>query len=79
MITDILYETGLPPRIEDVKIYFNQKGMPDQEAEAFFLHYEKRLWINRNGSYYKDWKKIARREIAAILRAQPWLFNRTVN
>jgi hypothetical protein len=79
MIKIIFFENGIPPRIEEVKIYFNQKGLPEPEAEAFFLHYEKRHWINRKGNSCKDWKAIARREIAIILKEQPWLFNRIVN
>jgi len=35
------FNRTMPPSIQDVKIYFSQKGMPDREAEHFFLFYEK--------------------------------------
>ena len=79
MLKTALFTNGIPPRIEEVKIYFNQKGLPEPEAEAFFMHYEKRLWVNRKGNPYKEWKTVARREISSLLKEQPWLFNRAIN
>jgi hypothetical protein len=79
MINNNLYENGLPPRIEDVKIYFNQKGIPDQEAEAFFHFYERKLWKSKAGNYFKGWKAIAFRWIASILKTQPWLFTKNIS
>ena len=46
-----LFTHTMPPRIQDVKIYFSQKGMPDVEAEHFFLFYEKKQWKSKNGYF----------------------------
>ncbi|WP_162852653.1 hypothetical protein [Dinghuibacter silviterrae] len=66
----------MPPTIQDVKVYFNQKGMPEREAETFFLFYEKRLWTSKRGNFFKSWKSIARRWIDALLVEMPWRFQR---
>jgi len=66
----------MPPSIQEVKMYFSQKGMPISEAETFFLFYEKKLWKSRRGNYFKNWKSIARRWIYSVIEEAPWLFNR---
>jgi len=68
-----------PPRIEEVKIYFSQKGMAEQEAEHFFLFYELKGWKNNRGIFYRSWKDIAYKWIAQVLKLQPWLFNKEVH
>jgi len=59
MEKQILFTNSMPPRIQDVKIYFSQKGVPDLEAEHFFLFYEKKQWQSKNGHFLKSWKNIA--------------------
>ncbi|MEO8173048.1 MAG: hypothetical protein ABI581_08190 [Sediminibacterium sp.] len=48
-----------PPTMEQVKQYFSQKGMDDQEAEHFFQLYQFRQWRNRKGEMIKRWKNAA--------------------
>jgi len=55
----VVFTPIMPPRVEEVKIYFNQKGMPEREAECFFLFYEKKLWKSRKGNFFRTWKHIA--------------------
>jgi len=74
-----LFTNTMPPRIQDVKIYFGQKGMPDLEAEHFFLFYEKKQWKGKNGHSFKRWKNLAWNWIKEALRDQPWLFNKNIH
>jgi len=69
----------MPPTIEDVKIYFSQKGMPAPEAEQFFLFYEKKQWKSKNGNFLKSWKNVAYYWIATITSNQPQLFNKLIH
>lgn len=69
----------MPPRIQDVKIYFSQKGMAEKEAEHFFLFYEIKSWTNKKGNPFKNWKSLAYRWIMSAFRYQPWLFNKSVH
>ena len=73
-----LFTSAMPPTIEAVKIYFSQKGIPDLEAEHFFLFYEKKQWRSKNGNFFKGWKAIAWNWISSVLHARPWLFNKNV-
>jgi hypothetical protein len=66
-----------PPTIQDIQIYFSQKGMPETEAKAFFQFQEKRKWAGNSGNPL-EWKTTARRWIDAVLQNQPWLFQRTL-
>jgi hypothetical protein len=79
MQQQIIFNRTIPPKIEDVKIYFSQRGMPDREAEHFFLFYEKRLWKSKKGRFLKSWKNIAWNWISSVLHARPWLFNKNVH
>ncbi len=78
MHTELL-NSIMPPRIEDVKIYFNQKGMPEMEAESFFLFYEKKLWLSKRGHKLRSWKTIAYAWIASVTTNQPWLINHLIH
>lgn len=73
------FTSTMPPSIQDVKIYFTQKGMPDREAEHFFLFYEKKSWKSKSGNFLKSWKNIARNWIMSVLSAEPWLFNKNIH
>ncbi len=79
MSQPIQFTALIPPRIEDVKIYFSQKGLPACEAETFFLYFEKKQWKNRNGKYLREWKKTAYKWIAAIISNQPFLFDKAIH
>lgn len=70
------HDGGVPPRYEQVLIYFQQKGMPDQEARDFFLYYESKNWCNSKGELMPRWKQAAYRWVMQAVSLQPWLFNR---
>jgi len=74
-----LFTSTMPPRIQEVKIYFSQKGMPEMEAEHFFLFYEKKQWKSKNGHFLKSWKKIAWTWIRGVLSGSPWLFSKSIH
>lgn len=67
-----------PPTINDVKIYFCQKGMPEPEALAFYRFYEKRRWTNQNGALIENWKKFACYWIVCLTHDNPFLFDRRI-
>lgn len=80
MITkNSVVEKARPPTLRDVKIYFNQKGMPDCEAMNFYNFYEKRKWITHNGIHMAKWKEFAYRWIGTVVQNQPMLFNRHIH
>lgn len=64
------------PTRKDVIIYFNQKGMPECEAENFYQFYAEKHWRTKNGIFLNKWKDFAYRWIAAIVQNQPLLFDR---
>ena len=68
-----------PPTKLDVIIYFNQKGMPECEAEAFYQFYEERHWTTKNGLFLNKWKDFAYRWIAAVVQDQPLFFDRRIH
>jgi hypothetical protein len=74
-----LFSPNMPPTIQDVKIYFSQKEMPDLEADHFFLFYEKKNWESKKGQPFKSWKNIARSWIMSVLSVKPWLFNKNIH
>lgn len=49
----------VPPNRVFVSIYFAQKGLPESEAERFFLYYEDRDWKNTEGNPIRNWKTVA--------------------
>jgi len=59
-----------PPTLEQVKIYFSQKGMNDKEAEHFFQLYQLRQWRTRNGEMIRRWKKAAHCWIFSAVKAK---------
>jgi len=77
--TPAFYSGNRPPTIRDVKIYFNQRGMPDSEAYNFYRFYEKRKWKTQNGIFMTKWKDFAYRWIAGVVQGQPLLFNRHIH
>jgi hypothetical protein len=74
-----LFTDKFPPRIEEVKIYFIQKGVSEREAEVFFLFYEKKQWTSKKGNIFKSWKNIAYKWIASVLQKEPFLFDRLIH
>ncbi len=67
------------PSIQEVKIYFDQKGIPKCEASKFYQFYENKQWTSKNGHFYKDWKQIAYRWIAKVVNSHPFLFDRRIH
>lgn len=49
----------IPPDRTFVSIYFAQKGLPESEAERFFVHYDLRGWKNTEGNPVQNWKTLA--------------------
>jgi hypothetical protein len=74
-----LFEQQRPPTLRDVKIYFNQKGMPDSEARIFYKFYQNQSWLSKNGVRISKWKKFAHYWIGTVVQNQPILFNRHVH
>lgn len=72
------FVANMPPRIEDVRIYFSQKGIEESEAEAFFLFYEKKQWKSKTGNFLKNWKSAAYQWVVSVLRDKPWLFDKSI-
>ncbi len=56
---------NIPP-LEHVKIYFNEKGISETEAEKFFNHYEALGWVTSSGTQIQNWKASARNWIINI-------------
>jgi hypothetical protein len=76
MFNDAIFTKKMPPSIDDVKVYFSQKGMPEKEAEHFFLLNERRQWTSRKGTDIKNWKAIAYKWVMAVWKANPLLFDK---
>jgi hypothetical protein len=72
-----LFQHHVSPRLEEVKIYFLQKGIPEREAEDFFHVYENRHWTSKKGNFYRNWKTIAYRWVASVWKSNPLLFDKT--
>ncbi|WP_075590595.1 hypothetical protein, partial [Labilibacter marinus] len=49
-----------PPPLEHIKIFFQQKGHVENQAERFFNYYESNGWMVGGRSKMKDWKAAAR-------------------
>lgn len=64
------------PDIGHIKIYFNQKGIPEAEADKFIEFYNKREWKSRNGNDFKSWKQLAFWWIQKYINSRPLLFDR---
>lgn len=63
---------NVPPSPEYVRIYFDQQGMTEQEADGFLGHYEANNWTYAGGQPIRDWKEEANKWIWEILSAQNW-------
>lgn len=70
---------NVSPRMDEVKIYFSQRGLPIDEADHFFKYYEQRGWKNKKGLFLKKWKNTAYQWILKILKSEPWRFNKTIH
>jgi len=51
---------AMPPPLEHVKIYFDEKKFPEVEAEKFFNYFESNGWLVGGRAKMKDWKAAAR-------------------
>lgn len=54
----------IPPPLELVEIYFDQKDLPEQ-AELFYKHYDDAFWLTPRGCRITNWKSLA----------TDWIFN----
>ena len=77
--TKLFKDSMWPPTLEQVKIYFSQKGMNDKEAEHFFQMYQMKQWRNKKGNMITRWKNAAHSWIFSAIKAQPWLFNKKIH
>lgn len=68
-----------PPKVDEVKVYFLQRGMMESEAEQFFLSYEEKCWKNAKGQFMSNWKGLAYKWINTILLKEPWRFDKTIH
>jgi hypothetical protein len=75
MKTSFQYSMFFPPSVEEVRAYFDQRGLPAKEAECFFLFHEFKEWKNRKGEYLQNWKQFAQNWISSLLKHEPWRFN----
>lgn len=75
----IVPSVSLAPTVKEVKVYFEQRGMLEVEAGQFFHYYEEKGWKNRKGEYVINWKGLAYKRIQAILRRQPWRFDKSIH
>jgi len=49
----------MPPSLQHVKIYFDQKGLCAKAAEAFYQYHQKRKWKTEKGCPIRNWKVCA--------------------
>ena len=68
-----------PPSLREVRIYFSEKEMPEQEADDFYAAKTKDCWKGKKGKNMDQWKGEAFRWIAAVIKRRPWLFSRKVH
>jgi hypothetical protein len=68
-----------PPKVDEVKVYFLQRGMMESEAEQFFLSYDQKNWKNAKGGVMSNWKGLAYKWINAILLKEPWRFDKSIH
>lgn len=50
----------IPPKLEDVKIYFNSLNTDENEAERFFNHFQSNGWLVGGKSKMKNWQASAK-------------------
>ena len=53
------YGKQVPPLKAHVLIYFLEKGAAESQADAFFLHFQRRKWLNYKGHKLSNWKAAA--------------------
>ncbi|WP_127127866.1 hypothetical protein [Pseudoflavitalea rhizosphaerae] len=73
------FAANMPPRVEEVRIYFSQKGIEEAEANTFFLFYEKKQWKSKTGNFLKNWKSAAYQWVVSVWKEKPWLFDKTIH
>ena len=73
------FANGIPPRFQEVQIYFSQRGIIGLEATHFFLYYELKKWEGRNGIPIRSWKTAANNWIYGIRCSLPYLCSHQQN
>ena len=68
---EINSSSTIPPPLEHVKIYFDEKNYPTVEAEKFFNYFESNGWLVGGRARMKDWKAAARNWILNIPKFAP--------
>nr|WP_121269916.1 hypothetical protein [Pedobacter schmidteae] len=49
----------LPPKLENVIIYFSALGIPSAHAQKFYKHNTKMKWLKPSGAPIRNWKTFA--------------------
>lgn len=49
----------MPPTLENLAIYFSQKGLPVKAAEGFYRYHKARKWKTQAGNPVRNWKTLA--------------------
>ncbi len=49
----------IPPTLQHLRIYFEQKGLPSLSAESFYSYCQQRNWKTKTGIPIKNWKAAA--------------------
>lgn len=73
-----MFQGVTPPSMDNVKIYFSQKGLNELEAEHFFMFYQFKDWRSKKGTLLTNWKSLAHGWIMSAIRNNPTLFNRSI-
>ncbi len=70
-------QVSISPPLEHVKIYFNEKGASELEAEKFFNYYESLDWCTAAGNPITKWKAKARNWILNVSKFNPKQYSNT--
>ncbi len=70
-------QVSMSPPLEHVKIYFNEKGASELEAEKFFNYYESLDWCTAAGNPITKWKAKARNWILNVSKFNPKQYSNT--
>ncbi|AGA77655.1 hypothetical protein Echvi_1386 [Echinicola vietnamensis DSM 17526] len=62
---NLSFSRQVPPKLEEVKSYFNYLHIPEAEAEVFYFYYQGMDWKNETGTPIRDW----------VMAADEWVWN----
>jgi len=72
-------ETGIPPPLEEVLIFFKEKELPEAEAEKFYNYFQSNGWKVGGKAPMKDWNAAARNWISNITKFNGHETNKQTN